>query len=572
MMIAILIATVIELSGVTGSELRARAFFNANNVKVGDPLELTIDFLGEAEFRDLHPPALSKVIAREDWKVDDSSARTTTFRDARRLVYRVRPMHQGLLYFPVLEFGYDGKVVKSNRIPVHARAGSQIVVAEMKDETEDGYPKPPELVPGDCQDFAWKKALAHPSVEAFAAFDSAEAKMNEATCALNDGNWSRALGIYRRLEWIVGQTPEIERGIVAALARKYENPAAELPMWRQVLRPVLKYAWLGRIGIVFGAFGLFALIFWLLGRGIKAVASVALPLALVLPGTAPAQDIFEEFEKMHERMNKMMQQGSAFNMSFGGMETERRVPEVKATFKMKPEVVQVGENFEFILELETPKTASIGQIRISPTENFGITFTGQAENLPDGKAVNASNVVKRLSLPARYDVPFKGKLGFAVEGMITGKQESNRRNNFFSFSFSNSFRALTPSKSIAVNPLPSAGQPADFAGIISEGLRLQETCDLKRVGTNDVVTITYALIPRGYVPKNYLLPGADFEWTRQEDSRSGRLERIEYRRFFVADGALTTPKVTISYYDPRKRAYASVSAGGTPLLYHSDEL
>ena len=50
----------IQLTGVTGSDLRARAFFDANNVKVGDPMTLTIDFLGEADFRALHPPALSR--------------------------------------------------------------------------------------------------------------------------------------------------------------------------------------------------------------------------------------------------------------------------------------------------------------------------------------------------------------------------------------------------------------------------------------------------------------------------------------------------------------------------------
>ena len=40
----------IQLAGVEGTDLRARAFFDANNVKVGDPMVLTIDFLGEADF------------------------------------------------------------------------------------------------------------------------------------------------------------------------------------------------------------------------------------------------------------------------------------------------------------------------------------------------------------------------------------------------------------------------------------------------------------------------------------------------------------------------------------------
>ena len=49
-MIALLLAAVIELTGVKGSDLSARAYFDANNVMVGDPMVLTIDFIGEADF------------------------------------------------------------------------------------------------------------------------------------------------------------------------------------------------------------------------------------------------------------------------------------------------------------------------------------------------------------------------------------------------------------------------------------------------------------------------------------------------------------------------------------------
>ena len=80
------------------------------------------------------------------------------------------------------------------------------------------------------------------------------------------------------------------------------------------------------------------------------------------------------------------------------------------------------------------------------------------------------------------------------------------------------------------------------------------------------MTITYRLVPNGYVPGDFPLPGAAFEWTRQTD-RDGRLTEIEYRRFFVADGAATTPKVSVPYYDPRTKTYKRAEAGGTPLVY-----
>ena len=248
--LSIAVLCAISLPGVTGSNLRTRAFFDANNVKVGDPLVLTVDFLGEAEFRNLHPPALSKAVDRRDWKLDDASAKTDTFRDARRLTYRIRPMREGVLWFPGLEFEYTGpsgerRTAKSNAVPVHAKGGAQVVVAEML-EMDDGGTAAPAIIsdPGVPLDgdslFAWRMACAKPTADAFAAFGFPAAKLNEPSCAVREANWSRALGICRRLEWRVGQTPEIENVIVAALALRFDNPKAELPVWRQELRPVLR--------------------------------------------------------------------------------------------------------------------------------------------------------------------------------------------------------------------------------------------------------------------------------------------------------------------------------------------
>ena len=133
---AFLLLAAIRLAGVTGGELTTRAYFDVNNAKVGDPLVLTIDFVGDADFTALHPPALSKHVSKEDWKVDDLSAKTETDTKriggffssrevavARSLTYRVRPMREGVLWFPALEFEYEGldgatRTVAANEIPV----------------------------------------------------------------------------------------------------------------------------------------------------------------------------------------------------------------------------------------------------------------------------------------------------------------------------------------------------------------------------------------------------------------------------------------------------------------------
>ena len=561
----------IQLTGVTGKDLRARAFFDANNVKVGDPMVLTIDFLGEADFHTIHPPSLAKSVNRKDWKLDDTSAKTETYRDARRLTYRVRPMREGVLWFPPLEFEYDSvgdggrKIVRSNEIPVHAKGGAQVVVKEMEEDVNE-MPKPPELVtePGvalsDDQSFAWRKACAGPKADAFAAFDFPAARLNEATCAIREGNWARALKVYQRVEWRIGQTPEVERGIVAALALRYDNPAVELPVWRQVGRPLLRHGWRGRVGLVGGGLAALALLFWLIGRGIRAVACVAFALALT---PVFGQDLFQQMEEEMQRMQQRMKSMSrGFGFHFG--EKEQREP-IKVTVRVETSAkeLRVGEQFEYVVSLEAPRTSSIGQISMTPSQTFGLKVVGEVQNLTDGKAANPSNVVKRLAVPVRYDVPFKGVVAFTVSGMVSGRQQSRSGN--FSYSFSNSFQCETDPIAIDVQPLSDAGQPKDFAGIVSEGLRVHELPDLLTVETNDVIQITYKLYPKGYVPQEFLPPGAAFEWTR--DKREGI---IEYRRFFVADGAPATPKVSIPYFDPHTKSYKRAEAGGTPIKYKAE--
>ena len=569
--LSLILAAVIQLPGVTGGNLRARAFFDANNVKVGDPLTLTVDFLGDADFRSLHPPALSGYVKRGDWKIYDESAKTDTYRDARRLTYRVRPMRKGVLWFPPLEFAYEtpegGKrTVKSNTIPVHAKTGSQVVVDEMDEVSRMPEPAALVLEPSaafsDDERFAWRKACAKPTAEAFKKFDFPEARLNEARCAVLEGNWAKALKIYSVLEWRIGQTPALERGIVAALARKYENPQAELPVWRQIGRPVLRYAWAGRAAIVAGAVAALALILYLAGKLIRLIACLGVTLVLCLPSESFAQGIFQQMEEQMQQMRRQMQQsmGGGFSFGFGN---ERQEPvKVLVSAEMSRKDVRVGDDFEFIISLEAPKSYSIGQIRITPSERFGMTFTGQAKNLPDGETRNPSNVVKRLSVPVRYDVPFKADISFDVSGMASRREDRNRTGGFFSFTSSTSFQAQSKPVAVEVKPLPADGQPEDYTGIVSADLELREHLDLVRVETNDVIQITYEMRASGFVPPDFLPEGAAFEMNRDSERSV-----ITYRRFFVADGESATPRLEISYYDPESRSYRRAACGGKRIEY-----
>jgi len=622
-MLSVLLLCAIELTGVTGSDLRARAFFDANNVKVGDPLVLTVDFLGEAEFRDLHPPALSKSVDRRDWKLDDASAKTDTFRDARRLTYRIRPMREGLVWFPALEFSYSdtagkSRVVRSNAIPVHARGGAQVVVAGMEEDSEK-LPSPPELVAdirfGRARDaavtddelFAWNKVLASPSADAFAAFDFPAARLNEAACSVREGNWARALGICRRLEWRIGQTPEVERTIVSALALRFDNPLVELPVWRQVLRPLLKLDWAGRAVVVVGGLAALVLVFWLIGRVIRAVAClalVALPFSGALGETIETVTTNADGSVVHQKIVRGGKGGVSFQMTtstssggvalphgfgsspfggdpFGGdpfgmfddfdpfgrgrQRGQRQKVEVGIGLAADKESVSVGEDFNLVLSIELPRFVSLAEnVRLSLGENDRVQQTGNGYALRPEQGRNPTNVINRLVFPMRAVVPFKGPLHYSVEGEYAAS-----RGGFSLFRTAHPFASGPRTAPFDVEPLPEAGRPADFAGIVSEGLALVELPDLVKVGTNDVVTITYKMRPKGYVPPGWQPPDVAFEWSRQNDA-GGRLSEIEYRRFFVADGSPSTPKLSVSYYDPRTKAYKTVTAGGTGLVYVPD--
>ncbi len=577
----------IKLVGVTGDDLTTRAYFDVNNAKVGDPLVLTIDFIGEADFTALHPPALSKHVDKADWRVDDMSAKTETdtkrvggffssreIAVARSITYRVRPMREGVLWFPALSFEYEGangetRTVTANEIPVHAKMGEQVVVQDLAADAEK-MPEPPELAsdPGvtltDDEMFAWRKACAEPSVVAFSQFSFPAGRMNEATCAIREGKWQHALKIYNRLEWSVGQTPDIERGILAARALKFDNAAAELPVWRVVGRPVLKYAWAGRAGILLGTLIGVSLLFWLLGRAIKALACIA--FAFMLVPAVQGQGMFEEMERMMEEHRRMMQNmhqqmGQMNSMSFSIGGEQQKPIEIKASIRTEPAKLQVGEPFAFILAIETPKSASVGQIQIQPSEMYGLTQDGRVSNLTDGKSSNSSNVVKRLSIPVRYDVPFKGKMSFKVSGMVSGRQRTGN----MSFTFSNNFTVETPPIDVDIRPLPSAGQPEDFSGIISEGLKLYERLDMRKVESNDVIRITYRLEHKGYLPKNWKPKGVAFEIGRGRAPDGSNA--IEWLRYFVADGAAETPRLSISYYDTKTKSYKKAEAGGSHVQY-----
>lgn len=566
--------SVIPLEGVRCADMTVRADLDAYNVFEGDPIVLTVDFIGNADFGSLHPPELSGAVDSGVWKIDDKSAKTDTYRNARRMTYRIRPVKDGCLEFPALTFSYrhfhtgEKVEVSTSPIPVHSKTTSQVVISG-EDEGGIVWPLPDGLLidlsssqwgsqTGLTEDqlFVWRKACASTNAAAFKEFDFPEARLNEAACEILAGNWKRALSIYSSLEWEIGQTPAVERGMVAALALKTSNPNAELPMWRQIFRPVLKHSWIGRslyaLGAILVVVGLFFASRFLLKLIVCFVA------AIVFAHEAAAQDVFEEMERMQEMMRREMNSmrplgypGSA-RMSVNGI--EMRQPEIIAKVAVDKNQLVVGEIFNLIVSIDVPSDCTLSEkVSISSSRTMGLASAGPSENLPDKPGRTEGRVVKRMSVPLRYNVPFKGDVSFSIHGMCD--RVIRRRNSRFSSSFT--FSEDAGSVELEVQHLDGVKIPDDYNGCVGENFTAFQRVDVREVETNDVVAAVITVRTEGaFIPENAF----QNELRRDQDV-------VVYKRLFRVSGEAETPDVSFSYYDPSKKEYRCVTAKGVPLKY-----
>ena len=567
MFLSCLIFAAISLGNICCDNLDAECTLDYNNASVGDPLQLTISFAGDANLNDLHPPELSKTIDPKTWKIDDKSAKTDTSQNVKRLTYRVRPMREGAYDFPSLSFDYTIRegvtgTVTTASIPVHIKRGAALEIAAAEENAATGHLPPPAIIL--CLDyssfnsadklsedelFLWRKACLAPSVEAFERFDFPEARLNAAACLLLDGNWAKALKIYRKLEWQIGQTRDIERGILSALSIKYDTPTPELPVWRTILRPVLRFALAGRLLVVAATLlGVF-LIFFAAGKIMKIFVAVSIILI------APELHAFDPFAEMERQMKEM---DSIFDRSFRRVDTPK--VEIKANVKTDNSDLKTGEAFRFIIEIETPKSCSISNLQLNLSRIEALVPLGDCERLTDAAAANTNNVVRRFSIPVRYDAPFDEMVEFTVSGMYEISQQRSSRISFFS-TFSRNWSVKTKPVHIVVKPLPEEGKPENFIGAVGKSFILScrpETHD--RVCTNDVVRLLYTLEYDGYLPESKI---AGLIGTGKN--------KVVWREYCRATGETKTPAKTFPYYDVENKQYATAVSDGIKLRYKKDD-
>ena len=142
------------------------------------------------------------------------------------------------------------------------------------------------------------------------------------------------------------------------------------------------------------------------------------------------------------------------------------------------------------------------------------------------------------------------------------------------FSQDERYAVSSDERLLTVLPLPTAGQPAGFAGATGVNLKLERTITPTAARANEAVNVEIAVRGEGNVA---LWPAPDITWpagTRayaegsSEDLQpvAGRLAGVKRFKFIVVPsqaGVLAVPAVSYPYYDFNRRAYAVLTLPAT---------
>jgi hypothetical protein len=554
--LSVSLAVVLELSGFNGSELSVFSKFDNNNVKLGDPVKYEITFRGNGDFTSLRTPQIAKAVGNREWKVDMFSVKTTTFKNAKVFEYMMLPLKEGLVYFPQVEFsfGKDGQIIKTQEIPVSVRAGEKVFLAGTDEDYEDEMMPdgivvtPPEDLSEDDM-FIWQKACRTLDPELFAKFDFPVARLNAASCHLIKNQWAKAMGIYKALEWRIGQTKEIEHGIMCCISRKTGQKSAQLPAWREAFRFVLKYDWKLRISVVLGCVISVFLSFFVLHRLIKILAVLA--IVFIVP--QDAYSFSSLFESLRSRHN-------SFFSGFGTQMHSNEVAEIKAEISLPEKSLMVGEPFAFEIGLEVPEKSALHSIRLDFDKTYALTFTGGNETLSDGKSDKKGYLRKRFKVYARYDAPIETAIQATISGMIRVVRRYNSGGMNSVMTSENSFTVNSNKLRVKVLPLDEASRPKDFLGVVGCDASITSTIRENVFRTNDVVVVENSFTIDGFVPE-----GA-FEGVFERNERT-----VSFRSYFIADGRDEIPSKEVAYYDTKTRSYKFVMSAPIKINYRSDD-
>ena len=330
------------------------------------------------------------------------------------------------------------------------------------------------------------------------------------------------------------------------------------------MRPVLRFAWAGRLLCFLSALAAVVLVLVFAKRLVRSVACAAVVFAALEASAAdPFAEADRHFRRMQEQMRRHMEE---MTMQFGGgtggfsfsLNGEPQKPvEISAAVKPDKTDVKTGEAFNFIISLDIPKDCTIESPQLSCSQMTALSQTGPAAAMTDMPSADTNRVVRRIAVPVRYDAPFKGVVSFTVSGMYAMRTKVSRGRGFFGTSeFRSDFSAPAPKIWMEVKPLSGEGQPPDFSGAVGTDFKMKQSADMYLVETNDVVKVDCELSFEGYVPPDAF-----------PDAYARDSGRISMRRYVVADGRPDTGDIEFCWYDTTAKDYRRLKSRGMRLSY-----
>lgn len=403
-----------------------------------------------------------------------------------------------------------------------------------------------QTLPG-ASPFSWERAMALASRAAgendfkraagafreciAAGADNPEIWKNLGGALYFAGDYIASRDAYLAAERFAGADDNTRRGLVAAYARLKNDPSAELPLDRQLLRP-----WCA------------------LGEEGKLRAAAACWIFLCMAA------IFVSALSARSSRRALMAVFAAFVASRG-------MAAVGITAKFEPEKVFVGENVSLVFECTVPRDVTIEDWNTAGLpESFKY---GGPEEL-GGAVETPSNAIRRICLSGRFTEPFKGAVRMVSQGAETRREV---RGNFSS-EMKNLF-ILPLSASVEVEALPEDGRPADFSGAVGD-FRLSQSLSRSEVRPGDLVDAVYTLEFDGYLPEDAMpavsdIPAGAKAYEVREISRDAKSAVWKQTFHLQNTNALHSAKVSFGFFNTSTRAYDTTAAEGLPLHFTSGE-
>jgi hypothetical protein len=178
------------------------------------------------------------------------------------------------------------------------------------------------------------------------------------------------------------------------------------------------------------------------------------------------------------------------------------------------------------------------------------------------------NEIRRGYFPTSSGVHEVGpaRVGLLLDDMSLGRSDDFFSRSPFSRGFGRAQELSTEAKQIVVLPLPAAGKPAGFSGVVAENLTLMLSAEKNLLQVGEPVNVTIEINGIGNMKTVAAPPlegldgfktyesGSHFDVFKKQYVVSGR-KRYDYVLIPQSPGRQTIPPVSLSYFDPVAKRY-----------------